>query len=89
MLSIQVPAEEMSDFAKTAELMARIKNCDISTVHEWQIPCGSGIRMTVKLEGPVGMKAEPRFFDQAIALLKVAKDGVMEWPQDDGKKEGE
>ena len=88
MLSIQVPAEDISDFAKTAELMAKIKDCDVSTFHEWKIPCGSGIQLTIKLEGPVGMQVEPGFFDQAIRLLEVARDGVKGWPGSIGESSG-
>lgn len=80
MLTIQVPGDDASNFAKTAKLMAEIKDCNVSTFYEWKIPCGSGIQLTIKLEGPVGMRVEPAFFDQAIRLLEVARDGVKGWP---------
>ena len=80
MLQIHVPTEDIAQYAETMKLLADIKGTEVTTYHEWKIPCGSGIQLTIKLEGPVGMKAEPAFFDQAIKLLTVAKDGVAGWP---------
>lgn len=80
MLSIQIPGEDLSGFAQLTEIMATIKECEVSTFHEWHIPCGSGIQLTIKLDGPVGFQMTPAYFDQAIRLLEVAKEGVTSWP---------
>jgi hypothetical protein len=80
MLSIIFPAEDASGLAKMADWIAKLKECEIASIHEWKIPCGGGIQLTIKLEGPVGFRLGPEMFDQAIRLLGVAKEGVKDWP---------
>lgn len=86
MLQITVPPEDLPEFGKSLGLLSKIKGCKITTVHEWNIPCASGVRLSIKLEGPPGTQAQAGYFDQAIRLLEVARDGAKGWGDTETKE---
>ncbi len=82
MLQIMIPDNDLKEFGQAATLLAEIKGHKIETVHEWVIPCGSGTRLLIRIEGPPGLKIDTAGFDQAIRLLEVAKEGTAGWSGD-------
>jgi len=79
MLQITIPDNDLAEFGEAATLLAAIKGHKVETIHEWVIPCGSGIRLLIRIEGPPGLKVEAAMFDQAIRLLEIAKEGTGGW----------
>lgn len=79
MLQITIPDNDLKEFGQAASLLAEIKGHKIETVHEWVIPCGSGMRLLIRIEGPPGLTIGATEFDQAIRLLEVAKKGTAGW----------
>jgi hypothetical protein len=79
MLQITIPDNDLKEFGQMATLLAEIKGHKIETIHEWAIPCGSGTRLLIRMEGPPGMKVDTAGFEQAIRLLEVAKEGIVGW----------
>lgn len=79
MLQITIPDNDLKEFGQAASLLAEIKGHKIETVHEWVIPCGSGIRFLLRIEGPAGVKFDTAGFDQMIRLLEIAKEGTEGW----------
>ena len=79
MLQITIPDNDLKEFGQAANLLDAIKGHKIETVHEWVIPCGSGIRFLLRIEGPPGVKFDTVGFDQMIRLLEIAKEGTEGW----------
>jgi len=82
MITIQFPTDKLEDITRDIQLLNQLKGHHVSCIQDWKIPCGSGMTLTLRIEGPVGMIVQEHHFDQAIQLLTVAKTGVRNWSQD-------